>query len=208
MKIKLNKKYIFEQLLDNNFQNFKEKALLEKILIGEPLLPMELKYLLNKGIVDFEFIKVDGITKRKARATRMTEYVPARNMPHGGYVSPKIIPWYDLKKQAWRSVSKLRTKEIVRLPSENDNEVLVQIKDKQYIKSPKYTKEKYDEIVRLREKGLTMDQIAKKMGYANHSDISKILKKFGPEYPNQRTKTKEYIQIDSSTNDNNDSSTN
>ena len=192
-------KFLFEDLKIDDYKLFKEKALLEKVLAGEPLIPAELKYLLNNGIVDFEFIKVDGVTRRKARATRMTDYVPARNMPHGGYVSPKILPWYDLKKQAWRSISKLRTKELVKLPSENDNEVLVQVKDKEYIKTPKYTREKYEEIKRLREKGLTMSQIAKKMGYAGHSDISKIIKKYEPETPansKPRLKQQEYIKSD------------
>ena len=193
--MKFNKK-LFEDLKSKRFDDFYLYALLEKALIGEPLLPMELKMLLNKGIVDFEFIKVDGVTKRKARATRQIEYVPQRNMPHGGYVSPKIIPWYDLQKQAWRSVSKLRTKEIVKLPSEDDNEVHVQIRDKEFIKSPKYTKEKYDEIKRLRDKGLTMTQIARKLGYASHSDISKIIKKFEPDTPKEqkpRLKAKSFI---------------
>lgn len=73
-------------------------------MVLEPINPQELRNRLNVGTVQFAFKKVDG-TLRTAIGTTLLEQVPLENHPKGGTSSPKIVPYFDLQKQEWRSVS-------------------------------------------------------------------------------------------------------
>lgn len=65
----------------------------------------ELKAALRKGLVKFTFKKVDG-SIREAFGTRNMKYVPTENHPKGtGVEVDSVVKFYDLDKQAWRSVS-------------------------------------------------------------------------------------------------------
>ena len=65
----------------------------------------ELKAALRKGLVKFTFKKLDG-TIREAFGTRNMKYVPTENHPKGtGVEVDSVVKFYDLDKQAWRSVS-------------------------------------------------------------------------------------------------------
>ena len=63
----------------------------------------ELKSKLKQGPVRFAFRKKDG-SLRLAYGTLDLDKIPASNHPKGGEASPKILPFYDLEKFAWRSV--------------------------------------------------------------------------------------------------------
>lgn len=63
----------------------------------------ELKEKLNGGPVRFSFQKKDG-TVRKAYGTRKMGLIPKENQPTGMESSPKVLPFYDLDKGAWRSL--------------------------------------------------------------------------------------------------------
>jgi hypothetical protein len=94
------------------FETIKGNLLLEKLLIGEPVGIPELRNLLHKRILNFEFIKLDGEI-RPARGTTMMKYIPQSDHPKGiRPSSPKVATFYDLDKKAWRSVSN-KSKEVV-----------------------------------------------------------------------------------------------
>ena len=65
----------------------------------------ELKTALRKGLVKFTFKKLDG-TIREAFGTRNMNYVPTESHPKGtGVEVDSVVKFYDIDKQAWRSVS-------------------------------------------------------------------------------------------------------
>ncbi len=87
-------------------------AILEKLLVGEPVSVPELRKLLRKRILNFEFIKLDGEV-RPAQGTTMMKYIPKSDHPKGiRPSSPRVATFFDLDKRAWRSVSN-RSKEVV-----------------------------------------------------------------------------------------------
>jgi len=105
-----------------------DTLLLERLLIGEPLTVPELRNLLRKKIVNFEFIKLNNEI-RPAIGTLMMRYVPQRQHPKGiRPSSPKVATFYDLQKHDWRSVSQ-DSKEIVLKRGETGKPV-VMVKDK------------------------------------------------------------------------------
>lgn len=72
----------------------------------------KLKTLLNQGVVNFTFKKANGEI-RTARGTRNFDVLinlpdsgfTEKDKPKGtGYENPNVIPYWDLDKQAWRSV--------------------------------------------------------------------------------------------------------
>ena len=64
----------------------------------------ELKEKLNGGPVKFSFQKKDG-SLRKAVGTRKMALIPKDLQPSGKSSSPKILPFYDLESEAWKSLS-------------------------------------------------------------------------------------------------------
>jgi len=76
----------------------------QKNMTLQPINPQELRSRLNVGTVQFAFKKLDG-TLRTAIGTTCLEQVPLDNHPKGAGSSPKIIPFFDLQKGEWRSVS-------------------------------------------------------------------------------------------------------
>jgi hypothetical protein len=65
----------------------------------------ELKQALRKGLVKFTFKKLDG-SIREAFGTRNMNYVPTESHPKGtGVEVDSVVKFYDIDKQAWRSVS-------------------------------------------------------------------------------------------------------
>ena len=106
-----------------------DQLLLEKLLYGEPITVPELRSLLRKKILNFEFIKLDGEV-RPAKGTTMMKYVPPSQHPKGiRPSSPKVATFFDLKKDDWRSVSQ-RSKEIVLKKDEETGKPVVMVKDK------------------------------------------------------------------------------
>lgn len=102
----------------------------EKFLWGEPISVPELRKLLRKNIVNFEFIKLDGHV-RPARGTTMMRYIPKDQQPKGIRPSSDMVAtFWDMEKDAWRSVSK-RSKEIVLKKDEEKNRPVVVVKDKE-----------------------------------------------------------------------------
>lgn len=105
------------------------KPLLEKFLWGEPISVPELRKLLRKHIVNFEFIKLDGKV-RPARGTTMMKYIPKEDQPKGIRPSSDMVAtFFDLQKDAWRSVSK-KSKEIVLKKDKEKDRPIVVVKDK------------------------------------------------------------------------------
>ena len=103
--------------------------LFEKFLWGEPISVPELRKLLRKSIVNFEFIKLDGDV-RPAKGTTMMKYIPKEDHPKGiRPSSDSVATFFDLDKDAWRSVSK-KSKEIVLKKDEEKNRPIVVVKDK------------------------------------------------------------------------------
>jgi hypothetical protein len=93
-------------------ESLSEQALNEKLLIGEPISVPELRDLLHKKVINFEFIKLDGEV-RPAKGTTMMKYIPGDQQPTGeNPSSDKVAAFYDLSKGEWRSVSN-RSDEIV-----------------------------------------------------------------------------------------------
>lgn len=132
---------ICESVQDVHIVNFfYDELLLEKLLYGEPISVPELRKLLRQKIVNFEFIKLDGEV-RPAKGTTMMKYIPPKDHPKGiRPSSPKVATFFDLDKDAWRSVSK-RSKEIVLKKDKETGKPIVVVKDapKVRIKAiPKY----------------------------------------------------------------------
>jgi len=119
--------------------------LLEKLLIGEPITVPELRDILHKKIVNFEFIKLDG-NIRPAKGTTMMKYIPKENHPSGSNPSSeKVAAFWDLSKGTWRSVSN-RSKEIVIQQDDETGKPKVVVSDKKpaapAVKEPKFDKGK------------------------------------------------------------------
>jgi len=69
------------------------------------LSPKALRAKLRRGPFKFSFEKKDG-TLREAYGTLNMELIPESNRPKTDQSSsPMIVPFYDLEKGAWRSVS-------------------------------------------------------------------------------------------------------
>lgn len=119
---------------------FYDNLLLEKLLYGEPISVPELRKLLRNKIVNFEFIKLNGEV-RPAKGTTMMKYIPPKDHPKGiRPSSPKVATFFDLDKDAWRSVSK-RSKEIVLKKDEETDKPIVVVRDKARVRIkpiPKY----------------------------------------------------------------------
>ncbi|MEG1008887.1 MAG: SH3 beta-barrel fold-containing protein [Clostridia bacterium] len=94
----------------------------ENVFGGDPLTPVELRALLRKKIVDFEFVKLDG-EDRLATGTLRMDLIPKKDHPKGIKPSDpsKTITYYDLDKKAWRSVS-TKSKEISLVQYGDDEE--------------------------------------------------------------------------------------
>ena len=61
---------------------------------------------LHEGKVRFTFKKKDR-TIRQANGTLSMKRIPASNHPKGtGFVSHKVVPYFDLDKMEWRCFSK------------------------------------------------------------------------------------------------------
>ena len=127
-------KRLCESAEDNSIVNYLYEALLlEKLLYGEPINIWELKKLLKKQILDFEFIKLDG-SIRTARGTTDLKYVPKQDWPKGTAKEAtkkrlkKVATFFDLKKKDWRSAS-IRSKEIVIKKDINTQKPVVVIVD-------------------------------------------------------------------------------
>jgi len=124
---KLNESYNNLDLLNYVYNKLNEA----KLLYGEPLSIVELRNLLRKKILNFEFIKLDD-TVRKAKGTLMMKYVPQSQHPKGIRPSShKVATFYDLDKRDWRSVSQ-RSKEIVLKEDPKTNKPIVVVTDKNY----------------------------------------------------------------------------
>lgn len=82
-------------------------------LQGEPLTPNELRDLLRKKVVNFEFIKLNG-EQRPAKGTLRMDMIPQEKHPKGIRPSnkQKTVTYFDLDKDDWRSVS-TKTKGVV-----------------------------------------------------------------------------------------------
>lgn len=128
---------ICESLIQYNDINFLyEELMLEKLLIGEPLTLDELKKLLNNKVLNFEFIKKDGEV-RPAKGTTMMKYIPKDDQPSGfNPSSPKVAAFFDLTKNAWRSVSN-KSREIVLDKDEESGKPKIVISDKKPKEEPK-----------------------------------------------------------------------
>ncbi len=133
---------VCESIADHQIVNYiYNRLLLEKLLVGEPMSIEELRKLLRKKIVNFEFIKLDGEV-RPAKGTTMLKYVPPKDHPKGiRPSSPKVATFYDLDKDAWRSVSR-RSKEIVLKKDEISDKPIIVVKDKTKVKVKPVTKER------------------------------------------------------------------
>jgi len=110
------------------------EAIFEKLLIGEPVTVPELRQILHNKIVNFEFVKLDG-NVRPAKGTTVMKHVPSGDQPKGiRPSSDKVAAFWDMDKDAWRSVSN-RSKEIV-LQKDKTGKPVVRISDKQPKEEP------------------------------------------------------------------------
>ena len=106
-----------------------EEILLERQLNGEPMTVPELRKLLRKKVLNFEFIKLNG-EKRPARGTTMMSKIPAKDHPKGtGKSSPKVATFYDLDKGEWRSVSQDSDEIVIKKEKDKDRPIIV-VKEK------------------------------------------------------------------------------
>jgi hypothetical protein len=140
----LFEKRICESTEENEIVEYFYNSLLEsKFLFGEPISVPELRKLLRKKIVNFEFIKLDGHV-RPAKGTTMMKHIPREDHPKGIRPSSDMVAtFFDLDKDAWRSVSK-KSKEIVLKKDKEEGKPIVVVRDK-------------DE--KLRKKGVELDKL-------------------------------------------------
>src|ERR1035437_8041515 len=106
---------VSESVIEQNLISYYYKELLcEALLFGEPLTIKELRDLLRKKILHFEFVKLDGTVRDVKKATLMMKHIPQSAHPKGIRPSnpTKVATWYDLTKHDWRSTS-VKSKEIV-----------------------------------------------------------------------------------------------
>lgn len=164
-------KAITESVVDREIVNFLyEELMLEKLLYGEPVSIEELRKLLRNKIVNFEFIKLDGEV-RPARGTTIMKYIPTKDHPKGVRPSSdKVATFYDLDKDAWRSVSK-RSKEVVlKKDKEGKPKVVVQDKETKEIKQGEFYNYTTNKGVK------TYVKILRKMDDGNYQVTSPIYK--------------------------------
>ena len=70
-----------------------------------PTTAEELRAALRRGAAQFAFKKLDG-TLRTAVGTTNLATIPARHHPRGVRPSsPRVVAFFDLEKQEWRSLS-------------------------------------------------------------------------------------------------------
>ena len=70
-----------------------------------PIEPSKLRELLNEGTVQFAFKKIDG-DLRTALGTTSLGKIPLDHHSNGNGEAPaSVVTFFDLEKQAWRSVS-------------------------------------------------------------------------------------------------------
>lgn len=69
-----------------------------------PITVEQLRESLRKGPVRFAFKKTDG-SLRIAYGTLDLSKIPGSQHPHNAPSSNKMLPFYDLEKFVWRSVS-------------------------------------------------------------------------------------------------------
>jgi len=68
--------------------------------------PEELEKKLKEGIVHFAFKKLNG-ELRPSKGTTKMDLIPSSDHPKsGGRSAPSVVVFYDLNKNAWRSVSR------------------------------------------------------------------------------------------------------
>jgi len=134
------RKTLYESLDIVEYLNLKSESVIplslyEKMLVGEPISVPELRKILNNKVVNFEFIKLDGDV-RPAKGTTMMKYIPPKDHPDGLHPSSdKVATFYDLTKNAWRSVSN-KTKEAVLVQDEDTGKLKVQVSDKKPKEEP------------------------------------------------------------------------
>jgi hypothetical protein len=113
-----------------------EEVLNEKILMHEPVTIPELRDILKKKVLNFEFIKLDGEV-RPAKGTTMQKYIPQEDHPKGiKPSSDKVAVFFDLSKNAWRSVSN-KSKEITVEEDPETKQPKVVVSDKTRKEEPK-----------------------------------------------------------------------
>lgn len=87
-------------------------------MITETITQIEIQDLqveLENRIVKFVYEKLDG-TLRDAIGTRSLEHIPTQCHPKGcGVPKTKSLPYYDIEKEAWRSMSAATKTYIVKI---------------------------------------------------------------------------------------------
>lgn len=77
-------------------------------MVLNPINPAELRARLNEGTVQFAFKKLDG-NLRTAVGTTNLDTIPVDAHPTGkGKSATSVVTFFDLTKNAWRSVSTSR----------------------------------------------------------------------------------------------------
>lgn len=75
------------------------------VLLRQPTNAEELRIALRNGIVHFSFVKKDG-SLRNAKGTTNLSEVPSQFHPTTGrQSSPKVVVFFDLIKNEWRSAA-------------------------------------------------------------------------------------------------------
>jgi len=70
-----------------------------------PISAQDLKARLREGLVEFSFVKKDGVLRRAVGTTNLRQ-IPADQHPKGvREASPKQVCFWDLLTGEWRSVS-------------------------------------------------------------------------------------------------------
>lgn len=166
---------ICENLEDQSIVDYMyDVLLLEKFLYGEPITVPELRKLLRQKIINFEFIKLNGEV-RPARGTTMMKYIPPSDHPKGiRPSSPKVATFYDLKKDAWRSVSQ-RSKEIVLKKDEESGRPIVVVQDKDKEASKVRKEPKKEEPVKVTD----VEPEEEPIDELNVGDIRNYLNRYG-----------------------------
>jgi hypothetical protein len=143
---------ITESIEDTQIVNYLyDNMLCEKLLYGENLTIEELRQLLRKKIVNFEFIKLNG-DLRIARGSTNLKYVPKIDWPKGTAPQAtakrlkKVATFYDMMKKSWRSVSSKSKEIVLKQDIEKHKPIVVVVdrpkgeeKEKEIIKKQKFT---------------------------------------------------------------------
>ena len=71
----------------------------------KPVESDELRNLLNEGVIQFAFKKVGGDLRTAVGTTNLSN-IPVDSHPSGARPSsPTVVPFFDIEKKEWRSVS-------------------------------------------------------------------------------------------------------